>query len=562
LKIRSSEKNPKKSIILSFLQKKSFIMATNNKYDRQLRLWGAKGQKALGETTVLLVGASAAGTETLKNLVLPGVGHIHILDDAGPVTKEMSSSNFFLELGDTVAGKSRAQVTCELLVELNPDCQGTFAHVEDLSTVNWASTFQECIGSTGDAAVQNTKNNLLVVASDLDPTVLTSLSTACADMKTPLLVVHSYGLIGIVRLQTPPLALLDPKPTNSPPDLRLVQTFPKFVQLYETINWETLESHQHGHIPFPFILYKLQQEFRAKNGGNLPKTFAEKQDFRAMIKAASRDFNQELNFQEADQYAYLAYTERSLDWLDSVAHDLDAESKLGLLVAALQKFLANRQRPPLNGSIPDMTASTDIYVQLQTVYREQAAEDWQEMRSYLSPTVSDDDLSAFCSNIFAIARLQTRTLREEFQDSPSGELLEDLSMTTFDPYEVPVHTPLVWYMGFRACQKFFHEHQRYPGAGAAWEKDIPVVHDCLVQTIEHYKLHETELLQSSILSDGEKKVAHEMTRYCNAELHNIASVVGGVASQEAVKIITGQYIPLDNTYVFNGIASVGGVYRF
>ena len=42
----------------------------------------------------------------------------------------------------------------------------------------------------------------------------------------------------------------------------------------------------------------------------------------------------------------------------------------------------------------------------------------------------------------------------------------------------------------------------------------------------------------------------------------IAAVVGGVASQEAVKLITGQYVPFDDTYVYNGIASTAGVYRF
>lgn len=47
-------------------------MATGNKYDRQLRLWGGSGQKALMEANILLVNASATGTETLKNLVLPG----------------------------------------------------------------------------------------------------------------------------------------------------------------------------------------------------------------------------------------------------------------------------------------------------------------------------------------------------------------------------------------------------------------------------------------------------------------------------------------------------------
>lgn len=47
-------------------------MTTDNKYDRQLRLWGGSGQKALMEANILLVNASATGTETLKNLVLPG----------------------------------------------------------------------------------------------------------------------------------------------------------------------------------------------------------------------------------------------------------------------------------------------------------------------------------------------------------------------------------------------------------------------------------------------------------------------------------------------------------
>ena len=47
-------------------------MATDNKYDRHLRLWGGSGQKALMEANILLVNAGATGTETLKNLVLPG----------------------------------------------------------------------------------------------------------------------------------------------------------------------------------------------------------------------------------------------------------------------------------------------------------------------------------------------------------------------------------------------------------------------------------------------------------------------------------------------------------
>lgn len=48
--------------------------AKDQKYDRQLRLWGANGQKALEDAHVCLInnGSGAVGVETLKNLVLPG----------------------------------------------------------------------------------------------------------------------------------------------------------------------------------------------------------------------------------------------------------------------------------------------------------------------------------------------------------------------------------------------------------------------------------------------------------------------------------------------------------
>ena len=45
--------------------------AKEKKYDRQLRLWAASGQRALEESHVLLYvgGSVVAGVETLKNLI-------------------------------------------------------------------------------------------------------------------------------------------------------------------------------------------------------------------------------------------------------------------------------------------------------------------------------------------------------------------------------------------------------------------------------------------------------------------------------------------------------------
>lgn len=101
--------------------------AKEKKYDRQLRLWAASGQRALEDSHVLLVisqigsGSSVTGVETLKNLVLPSIGQFTILDSA-TVSEADLGINFFLE-ADSL-GKSRAEECVRLLEELNPDVQG------------------------------------------------------------------------------------------------------------------------------------------------------------------------------------------------------------------------------------------------------------------------------------------------------------------------------------------------------------------------------------------------------------------------------------------------------
>jgi len=57
------------------------------------------------------------------------------------------------------------------------------------------------------------------------------------------------------------------------------------------------------------------------------------------------------------------------------------------------------------------------------------------------------------------------------------------------------------------------------------------------------------------------KVAGEVARARGTELHNISALTGGMAAQEVIKIITKQYTPVDNTCVFDGIASRSQVFR-
>ena len=67
-------------------------MATDDKYGRQLRLWGANGQAALMGAHVLLLGAEPTGSETLKNLVLPGLGLVAVVDGGDATASDLASS--------------------------------------------------------------------------------------------------------------------------------------------------------------------------------------------------------------------------------------------------------------------------------------------------------------------------------------------------------------------------------------------------------------------------------------------------------------------------------------
>ena len=82
-------------------------MATDDKYDRQIRLWGRHGQKLLSSSSVLLLGATGSGTETLKNLILPAIGRFTVVD--GELVSERDCGNNFFVTVDSI-GQSRAKV--------------------------------------------------------------------------------------------------------------------------------------------------------------------------------------------------------------------------------------------------------------------------------------------------------------------------------------------------------------------------------------------------------------------------------------------------------------------
>lgn len=63
------------------------------------------------------------------------------------------------------------------------------------------------------------------------------------------------------------------------------------------------------------------------------------------------------------------------------------------------------------------------------------------------------------------------------------------------------------------------------------------------------------IVPNAVENERVAKIADEVARAGGGELHNTSALTGGMVAQEIIKIITKQYIPADNTCVFDGISS-------
>ncbi|CAB3991958.1 NEDD8-activating enzyme E1 regulatory subunit-like [Paramuricea clavata] len=65
-------------------------------------------------------------------------------------------------------------------------------------------------------------------------------------------------------------------------------------------------------------------------------------------------------------------------------------------------------------------------------------------------------------------------------------------------------------------------------------------------------------IQSGIKEDYVK----EICRYGACELHTVASFIGGAAAHEVVKLITHQYVPFHDCYIYNAMTGSSVTLKF
>ena len=106
----------KKSDTESNFFNEAFSKEERTRLDRQLRLPGWN-QKALKESTVVIVGIGGLGTEVAKNLAMAGVGTLHLIDLD---IIEYSNLNRQILFSDANEGEPKSKVAARTQKQINP----------------------------------------------------------------------------------------------------------------------------------------------------------------------------------------------------------------------------------------------------------------------------------------------------------------------------------------------------------------------------------------------------------------------------------------------------------
>lgn len=516
-----------------------------NKYDRQLRIWGDQGQSALEQANICLVNCGPTGAEALKNLVLGGIGSFTIIDASKVEAKDLGN-NFLVDWESN--GLSKAKSVSALVQEFNDSVKAKF--VEESA--------EALLESNPSFFSQFT----IVIATQMREASLLKLDAICRQHNVTLLMAQSYGLTGLVRISIKEHWVIESKPDNVLDDLRLHKPWEELKRFVDEFDVDIDDSLIHKHIPFAVLLIKATEEWQKNHGGSLPSTSKERTEFKAFV-SSTRCSEDEDNYKEALSSAYKVWSpptisadlRRVLEDNATAVHS--KSSDFWVLVAALKEFIAHEGEGdlPLDGAIPDMTSLTEYYVKLQKIYQDKAeayisvveARVKQILRTIGrdSHSITRATIKQFCKNTRNIRVFQYPSLEKEFSSLAGSELSKLLSLEENSNANL--------YVLLRGVDHFASAYNRYPG----------VFDEDLEEDVSKLKAVTSMLLNSLGVggSNISEDLISEMCRFGASEIHNVSSIIGGIASQEAIKLITKQFTPLSGTLVYNGIDSTSSVFH-
>ena len=223
-----------------------------------------------------------------------------------------------------------------------------------------------------------------------------------------------------------------------------------------------------------------------------------------------------------------------------------------------------------------MKAQSQDYIQLQNIYKAKSRRDIEEVTNSLRSTEAD-------------LKRQTPVEAKEIESFSKGaafvKLIKGKPLPVYSPNAKAPPTSLQNILddedsllpislAFQAYDHWLHENSNttpqtdpsapFSSSSSSSEEAKP--------PLEALKQSATQIIHLNGATNGPQiniddimpriePILAEFVRAAGAELHNISALTGGMVAQEVIKVLTKQYIPIDNTCVFDGIASKSAVFR-
>lgn len=155
-----------------------------------------------------------------------------------------------------------------------------------------------------------------------------------------------------------------------------------------------------------------------------------------------------------------------------------------------------------------------------------------------------DDLAVFCRNSSNLNVLFSEFgIKNEFE-KPSVMIAQEVNQNP--------DTDAIYYILFRCLDRFKSLNGRYPGSlESNYDTDGFAFKSLVATFLKEYGITEnmfepqTDEMYQLLIS----------LRASGSELPSIAAFMGGIGSQEVIKLLTHQYQALNNALIFNGIQS-------
>jgi amyloid beta precursor protein binding protein 1 len=148
--------------------------------------------------------------------------------------------------------------------------------------------------------------SLILVSSPISPDILSKISDHATQTSVPLFYIHSIGFYAHFSIHLPhtfPIVDTHPDPVSTT-DLRLVKPWPELIAFAaeKTKGLDTMDHHDHGHVPYVLILLHHLEEWKKNHDGKVPSVYKEKHEFRDLVRAGMHTNNAEggeENYEEA-----------------------------------------------------------------------------------------------------------------------------------------------------------------------------------------------------------------------------------------------------------------------